>query len=146
MKLRPQIIAAFRVRHEAEAAVQALRDAGIEAEMLRYSEDFERLCLGAFPNGYDVLVDPANSERGIELLQKLWPDEPQALRRCPVCGSTDIRRVPRLAIFAVVAATLLLINVFAGQRDLFLLLIAIVGGLLAMLKPFRCNACGERLS
>ena len=142
----PVIIAAFRVRHEAETAADALRDAGIEPEIRRYSDEVERLCLGALPNGYDVRVARADSERGIALLQALWPDPPAAQRRCPACGSTDIRRLRRLAIFGLMLPVLLGIYLVVGQRDLVLLALAIVAALLVIAKPSRCNACGEPLS
>lgn len=141
------VIAAFRIRDEARLAEALLRHHGIGAETRPHDELVLRLCSGAFPAGFDVVVAARDAEGAITLLQKVWGDEPeapQAFARCPACGSLEVTRLRRALLFVVVTVVLLVGSGVTGERDLFALMLAIVGGLLLFARPNRCRACGER--
>ncbi len=143
----PVVIAAFRSRDEAIAARDALQQEGIAADAAPRSDGIERMCADAFDLGFDVIVSAADAERAIGVLRRLWPDdaaEAKREERCSACGSTDVARVPRLRIFVVVALMMIVGSILFGERELFLLLAAIVGGLLLLTPRQRCRACGER--
>jgi hypothetical protein len=143
---QPVVVAAFRSWDEAVAAQRALQWAGIEADAGPRVDAIERMCVDAFDEGIDVVVSGGDAERAIAVLRGLWPDEaePDLDERCPACRSNDIALLPRLRIFLVVALLLVVGTIFFGQRNLFLLLIAIVGGLLLLTPRRSCRACGER--
>lgn len=145
---RPVVIAAFLSRDEAIAARRALQDEGIAADAGPRTDGIERMCIDAFDSGFDVIVSAADAERAMALLRRVWPDEaaaePKGEERCPDCGSRDVARVPRLRIFLVVALLAVVGSITFEQHSLFLLLTAIVGGLLLLTPRRRCRACGER--
>jgi hypothetical protein len=145
---RPVVIAAFLSRDEAIAARRVLQDEGIAADAGPRTDGIERMCVDAFAAGFDVIVSAVDAERAIAVLRRVWPDEPAAEpkreERCPDCGSCDVARVPRLRIFLIVALLMVVGSIIFEQRNLFLLLVAIVGGLLLLTPRQRCRACGER--
>ena len=49
-----------------------------------------------------------------------------------------------MRLFIIAAVILLAGNFVFGQRELFLLVIAIIGGALLLTPAKRCRACGER--
>ena len=142
----PVVVAAFRLSDEAEAAQSALRQEGIASEAGPRTAGIERMCADAFDSGFDVVVDEAEAERAIALLRRLWPDEaePPVEVRCPACRSSDVTRLPRLRIFLLAAMLMVAGSIVFGERDLFLLLTAIIAGLLLLTPRWRCRACGER--
>jgi hypothetical protein len=145
---RPAVVAAFRSLDEAVAARDALQQEGIAAVAGPRNDGIERMCADAFDSGFDVIVSAADAEPAIALLRRIWPDEPaaeaRAEERCPACGSGEVARVPRLRIFIAVALVMIAGSILFGQRELFLLVIAIVGGLLLLTPRRRCRVCGER--
>jgi hypothetical protein len=143
---RAVVIAAFRSRDEATEASEVLQREGIAADAGPRDESIERMCADALGMKFDVVVDAADAERGIALLRRIWPDDaqPEAVQRCPACGASDVASLPRLRIFLVAALVLISGIAVFGERELFLLLIGIVGGLLLLTPRWRCRACGER--
>lgn len=146
----PVVIAAFRSSGDAGHARAMLEHERIAAEVIPRQDGIERLCEDAFDGGFDVIVESNDAGAAISFIQRHWPDETpidaQVLDRCPSCGSTDVARIRRLRLFAIAAAALLAGNFAFGQRDLFLLVIAITGGALLLAPATRCRACGERWS
>jgi hypothetical protein len=140
------VVAAFRLSDEAEAAQKALQKEGIVSEAGPRTTGIERMCVDAFDSGFDVVVDKAEGERAIALLRHLWPDaaEPIVELRCPSCRASDVTRLPRLRIFLLAAMLMVVGSIVFGERDLFLLLTAIIAGLLLLTPRWRCRACGER--
>lgn len=138
------VIAAFREQPDAAGAQRALESAGIEGEVSPRSDELPRLCADAFPGGFDVAVSEADADAGIALLQRLWPDE-QVIAgdavRCPMCGSADVFRLQRLWLFALAAAVFIVGGAIAALNEMFLLMVAIVGLLLAITPPWRCRSC-----
>jgi DNA-directed RNA polymerase subunit RPC12/RpoP len=145
---KPVVVAAFRSPSEAAVAGTALETAGIVTEVRPRSEELERRCADAFNEGFDVVVSAADADAAVEVLRDVWPDEVaidiEVLPRCPECGSEDLVRVRRLRVFVIALVVLLPAGVLTGQRDLFLLLIGIIGALLVIAPNQRCLACGER--
>lgn len=94
-----------------------------------------------------MIVSAADGDRAIALLQRMWPEtaiDVQVLEQCPACGSTAVARLLRLRLFLIAAAVLVAASFVFGQRDLFLLLVAIIGGVLILAPNRRCRECGER--
>jgi predicted RNA-binding Zn-ribbon protein involved in translation (DUF1610 family) len=141
----PVVIAAFRSHAEAVRARDALEDEGIGARTSVRTDGIERRCAEAFEGGFDVIVDDQNADRSIALLQRIWPDETPlaAETRCPACGSGDIWYVPRVRLLLLAAAVLFVTGIVTDERDLFLLMIAIVAILLLFTPAARCRSCGE---
>ncbi|HUP63080.1 MAG TPA: hypothetical protein VNA69_22000 [Thermoanaerobaculia bacterium] len=138
------VIAAFREKPDAIGAQRALEAAGIAGEVRERSDELPRLCVDAFADGFDVVVGEADADSAIAFLQRLWPDEPESARplvRCPECGSTDVYRLRRLRLFLVAAIVLLAAGAIARERELFLLMIGVIGVLLAIMPPWRCRSC-----
>jgi hypothetical protein len=138
------VIAAFRERPDAVAAERALASAAIASEVCARSNELPRLCVDAFADGFDVVVDESEANAAIALLQRLWPDEPLEARtaeRCPECGSSDVFRLRRLLLFGFAAAALVVAGAMTGQNTLFVTMAAIVALLLAITPPWRCRAC-----
>lgn len=108
----------------------------------------ERLCPDVFDGGFDVVVAASDAADAIALLQRIWPDESvldvEATAPCPACASADVMRIPRIRIFIVAAVALIGASLVFGERDLFLLVIAIVGAALVLTPSRRCRNCGER--
>ena len=125
-----------------------LEHSGLESEAVPYDESMERRCDGVFPTGSDLVVAAGDADQAIVLVQKMFREEPdagvQAFARCPACGSLEVTRLRRLLLFAVTAVALLIGGAVTGERDLFMLMIAIVGGILLLSRENRCRACGER--
>lgn len=121
---------------------------GIEAAVIPRQDALERLCDDVFDGGFDVIVESDDAAAAIAFIQRHWPDETpidvEVLDRCPACGSTDVARLHRVRLFLIAAAILLAGNLIFGQRDLFLLVTAIVGAALVLTPAKRCRACGER--
>jgi DNA-directed RNA polymerase subunit RPC12/RpoP len=145
----PVVIAAFRQEIEAGAAQDALEREGIVSEAGPRDDELDRLCADVFNAGFDVVVDRDEAEDAIAVLRRHWPDvidvtpiEPPVV--CPACSSPAVARLPRVRLFFLAAIVLLIAGVITGQRELFLLLIGIIGGLLAITPPLVCDACGER--
>jgi hypothetical protein len=143
----PVVIAAFRSSDEAARACAVLEEKGIAAEAGGRRDDLERLCADAFDDGFDVIVSAAEGDRAIALLQRMWPEtaiDVQVLEQCPACGSTTVAHLPHLRPFLIAAAVLVAASFVFGQRDLFLLLVAIIGAVLILAPNRRCRECGER--
>lgn len=142
----PAAVAAFRSWDEADEAQRVLRASSIEAQARPRDDSVERLCADVPECAFDVIVDARDAESAIALLRRRWPDEAEATAevRCPACGSTDVFRLPRLRIFLAVAAVMVAAGLAFDQRDLFLLVAAIIGGVLLLTPRWRCRACGER--
>lgn len=144
----PVVIAAFRSAEEASRARSFLVAQKIAANMVPRQDALERLCPDVFDGGFDVIVDSADAANAIALLQRVWPDDSvidvQAIAPCPACGSTDILRVPRIRIFLIATFTLVGASLMFGQRDLFLLVIGIIGAALLLTPARRCRSCGFR--
>ena len=141
------VIAAFRSSVEAEGARAALSIEGIAARVVPRSDAFERLCADAFRDGVDVVVAREDAERAIAIVQSIWRDENQGggrpVEQCPECGSTAIRHLPRLRILLVAIPLLLAGGALTGERDLFLLMAAIVGFFVLLTPSTRCVSCGH---
>ena len=137
------VIAAFREQPDAVGAQRALDSAGIAGEVRARSDELPRLCADAFPGGFDVAVSEADADAGIALLQRLWPDDPviHDEKRCPMCGSADVFRLQRLWLFALASAVFIIGGAIADLNELFLLMVAVVGLLLAITPPWRCRSC-----
>jgi hypothetical protein len=146
--LRPVVIAAFQSANEADDAVATLVAGGIEARAATDTAALERRCDGAFEAGIDVIVEERDAGEGIALLRRHWPDDPiepaPAPPRCPQCGSREVSSLPRIRLFLAGTVILLTGGVLTAQRDLFLLVIGILGALLALAPARRCRSCGER--
>jgi predicted RNA-binding Zn-ribbon protein involved in translation (DUF1610 family) len=144
----PVVIAAFRVREEASLAAALVKQAEMEVATYPYDDSMERLCEGGFASGFDLVVARADAADATALLQRMWREEgdgaPVAFARCPACGSLEVTRLRRMLLFAVAALMLLIGGAVTGERDLFALMITIVGGVLLFARPNRCRACGER--
>ena len=144
----PVVIAAFQVGEDARLAVALLTQAEVDVVVQRYDPAIERRCDGAFERGFDLIVPAAEAELAIALLQRLWREKddagPQAFARCPACGSLEVSRLRRALIFALTVPVLLFGAALTGERELFLLMIAIVGGVLLLARPNRCRVCDER--
>ena len=142
------VIAAFRERQEAEAARGALNEEGIGAEVTATAPAARRLCDDLFGDGFDVVVDAGDAASAIAILHRLWPDAPpppaMLPERCPACGSPDVAALRRVRFFVVAAAVLVAGGLLTGQRELFFLLIGIIGVLLVFAPARRCRMCGER--
>jgi DNA-directed RNA polymerase subunit RPC12/RpoP len=145
---QPVVIAAFRSSAEAEGARAALSIEGIAADVVPRTEELERLCADAFRDGVDVVVARIDAERAIVIVQSIWRDENpgrgRPVEQCPECGSTAIRHLPRLRILLIGVPLLLAAGALTGQRDLFLLMTAIVCVFVLLTPSTRCAACGHR--
>ncbi len=141
------VIAAFRSGAEAEQARRQLAGQGVAADVLPRNPNFERQCADLFDDGFDVVVAPEIADDAIAIVQGLWPDElpegPQT-EQCRDCGSNDVAALPRLRFFAIAALLLLIAGMILGERDLFALVIAIIGGILLVTPNRRCRTCGSR--
>ena len=144
----PVVIAAFRIPGDARLAIALLRQAEVDAVVQVYDPAIERRCEGVFADGWDLVVPAAESELATALLQRLWrekeEDEPRAFARCPECGSLEVTRLRRMPLFVLAGLLLLAGGAMTGERNLFLLMIAIVAVVLLMARPNRCRHCGER--
>lgn len=142
----PAAVAAFRSWDEAAEAQRVLRANDIEAEARPRDDSIDRLCADVPECGFDVIVDAADAENAIALLRRRWPEEAETTPgvRCPACGSSDLFRLPRLRIFLAVAVVMTVAGFAFDQRDLFLLVVAIIGGVLLLTPRWRCRSCGER--
>jgi DNA-directed RNA polymerase subunit RPC12/RpoP len=134
----PLVVASFRSPSEAETALAALHNAGIEAMLVPQPGEF----LG-------VVAAEEDADRAVEVLDRLWPDVPAEkpvieIERCRECGSTDILKIRRLPFFIIFSVVMLTAGYAAGQIDLFALLIVIIGGVLVIGPNRRCLTCGER--
>jgi hypothetical protein len=143
----PVVVAAFKVHSEAAFTCAALAREDIAAEVGERTDALPRLCVDAFDGGFDVIVESVGAQAAIGVIQHLWPEEPRALpfvERCPACDASEISRLPRLRLFVLAAALLVVIGAIVGERDLFLLVIGIVAVLLLIAPGRLCRACGER--
>ena len=141
------VVAAFRSAEEASAARSFLVREKIAANMMPRQDAIERLCPDMFADGFDVIVSSNDAANAIALLHRMWPEDAidvQIVDRCAACGSTDIMHIPRIRIFIVAAIALIATSLVVGQRDLFLLVIAVIGAVLLLTPGRRCRACGER--
>lgn len=142
------MIAAFRVHDEALIAKMVLDHAGVASEARAYDESIDRRCDGVFPAGSDLVVAQEDADQAIVLVQRMFREEAdpgaRAFARCPACGSLEVTRLRRLLLFGVAAVVLLIGGAITGERELFMLMIAIVGGILLLSNENRCRACGER--
>lgn len=142
------VIAAFRLHDEAQIAKMVLDRAGVASEARAYDESVERRCDGVFPSGVDLVVAEGDAERAIALVQRMFREEEgeraEVFARCPACGSLEVTRLRRLLLFTVAAVALFIGGALTGERDLFMLMIAIVGGILLLSRENRCRTCGER--
>jgi hypothetical protein len=138
----PVVVAAFLSRDEALLSAETLESEKIASEVFPRREDLPRLCADVFDAGFDLVVEAGDADAALAALRRLWPDdvtlEPE---RCPVCGSMNIRHLPRIRLFAVATFVLLIGGLVTGERDLFLLVIGIVGVLLVMTPVNHCRAC-----
>jgi hypothetical protein len=138
----PVVVAAFLSRDEALLSSATLDGEQIASEVFPRREDLPRLCVDVFDAGFDLVVAEADADAALAALRRLWPDdvtlEPE---RCPVCGSMNIRHLPRIRLFAAATFVLLIGGLATGERDLFLLVIGIVGVLLVMTPTNHCRAC-----
>lgn len=145
---RPVVVAAFRSAEEASVARSFLIREKIAANMTPRQDALERLCPDMFDGGFDVIVAAADAANAIALLQRIWPDESaidaEVVEPCMACRSTNVMRVPRIGIFIGAAITLVMASLLFGQRDLFLLVVAIIGAALLLTPGRRCRSCGER--
>jgi hypothetical protein len=143
---RPVVIAAFLAASEAQEARTLLEAAAIEGAVVPRDGELPRRCADAFDGGWDVVVDDSQSDEALALLHRAWPaaEELPSVETCPACGSRRIFILPRLLLFAAASALLLTFGSLTGERDLFFLVIAIVGGLLLLTPGRRCRDCGER--
>lgn len=142
----PVVVAAFRSPQEASQARSFLQRENIAANMAPRQESLERLCADVFDDGFDVIVARDDAADAIALLQRVWPDDAidaEVVARCPACDSTDVWHIPRARIFVIAAIVLVGASLVFGQRDLFLLVIAIIGAALVLTPARRCRACGE---
>ncbi len=64
--------------------------------------------------------------------------------RCPVCGTSDIRRFPSFRLYLILSASIGIAGYLLAQRDLAILLFSILTLLLAFSHTHQCKACGER--
>lgn len=146
----PVVVAAFRSAEEAAHARALLEREAIAAAAIDRQDSIERLCADAFEGGFDVVVESADAAKAIAVLQRAWPEEvlieAHVVDRCAVCGSTDVTRLPRIRIFIFAALLLIGASVVFGQRDLFLLVVAIIAGVLVLTPAHHCRVCGERWS
>ena len=145
---QPVVIAAFRSPAEAAGARTALRAQGIAAEVVPRTDALERLCADVFQDGVDVVVPRGDAERAIVIVQAIWRDENpgrgKVIEQCPECGSTAIRHLPRLRILLIGIPLLVVGGALTGERDLFLLMAAIVGFFVLLTPSTRCVTCGHR--
>jgi hypothetical protein len=141
------VIAAFRSDAEADAARRMLAEEGVAADVFPRSASFERRCDDAFDDGFDVVVEPDRADAAIAIVQSLFP-EPAALAQppeiCRDCGSQNIARLHRVRWFVAAAVVLLTIGVLIQERELFTLVVAIIGGILLLSPNRRCRSCGAR--
>jgi hypothetical protein len=63
---------------------------------------------------------------------------------CPVCGSVDFTRIPRLRLFLFAAVVLAGVGTAVGQSALALAAIISAGLILAATPSHRCSKCSER--
>jgi hypothetical protein len=147
MSEHPVVVAAFRSAEEASAARSFLVREKIPANMMPRQDAIERLCPDVFDDGYDVIVGSDDAAGAIALLQRIWPDESaidvQVVTTCLSCGSTAVLHVPRIRIFLIASVVLVGISLVVGERDLFLLVIGIIGVALLLAPANRCRSCGE---
>ena len=146
----PVVIAAFRSADEAAHARALLERQAIAAAAIDRQDSIERLCADVFEGGSDLVVESEDAEKAIAVLQRAWPEEKlvdaHVIDRCPACGSMDVARLARMRMFIGAALLLIAGSLVFGQRDLFLLVIAIIGGVLVLTPARHCRACGERWS
>lgn len=140
-------VAAFRSLTEARLAQATLSDRGIVASVQPRSDGYERLCVDVFDAGIDVLVDRDVATDAISIINELWPLDTAQLsdhESCNACASTDIATLPRLKLFLASATVLFLTGTALDLRDLFALVVAVVGVILLLAPNRRCRSCGER--
>ena len=136
------IIAKYRKVADAERVRDALAAEGIAATI-----DGEE--------PFQLLVDAADVERADQVLNRIYDVEhaervtpsdaaprPDS-RECPECGSTAIRRVPRLAIF--IAAAIVIVGASyvwtESMTESALMAILSLAVLFLIFERWRCNEC-----
>ncbi len=134
----PLVVASFRSPSEAESALSALQNAGIEAMLVPQPGSF-----------VGVVAAEEDADRAVEVLDALWPDVPAEkpvieIERCPECRSSDILRIRRLPFFIVFSTMMFGAGYAVGQLDLFSLLVVIIGVVLLLGPNRRCLSCGDR--
>ena len=111
----------------AQDAKSALTDAGIEPVVAGNEEEI------------DVFVHEADGERAVDVLTKKTRD-----LVCPACGSRDIERAHKLAIFMVLVAATYGLELAINLPSLAFFATVIIGGALLLAPSYRCTACGKR--
>ena len=107
----PLVVASFRSPSEAESALSALQNAGIEAVLVPQPGSF-----------IGVVAAEEDADRAVEVLDALWPEVPPEkpvieVERCPECRSTDILRIRRLPFFIVFSTLMFGAGYAAGEFD-----------------------------
>ena len=62
---------------------------------------------------------------------------------CAACGSPDIYRTPRLAMFAIAGTALFGIGIAVGMTDVAFLGVAALAVFFLVTGRWRCSECGE---
>jgi hypothetical protein len=105
-------------------------------------EDLDRAAeLLTNPAATDIADDVAPT---FEPAARDAPIVPPIQTHCPECGSAESTRLPRLAIFALLALLMYGIGVVADQRDLAFAGVVAAALITAVLPPRRCTFCGTR--
>lgn len=154
------VLARFSTIGEAEIARSALDAAGIEVhiadENLIAIDWLASNALG----GVKLLVRVEDRERAeaviaspaLEAPADAVPEEMVVAPtvdeddRCPTCGSSDIRRFPRLGLFALASLALGAVGFVFAQPEMVIASIAAAAIILASTPSHRCASCGERFN
>jgi len=92
---------------------------------------------------YNAAVDAGDADAE-SVAEEIASEARAAPVACPACGSTEVQRMARLGLFAVVAVLAVGIGTAVGQSELAAALIISAAAVALLMPGHRCLSCGER--
>jgi putative signal transducing protein len=148
-------VSTFAHAHEAQIAKNALEAAGIDSIIVgQYSalaSPHESVVGSVKLQVREDDIEDAdavlNQMQGIDHAEYVRPsdaDEFAPPARCERCGSPDVRRLNKLAIFAAISALVAIIFGYLGQTLSAFYVVIVVGVFLLVSARWQCRHCGYR--
>jgi predicted RNA-binding Zn-ribbon protein involved in translation (DUF1610 family) len=155
------LLARFDSIGEAESARSALEAVGIEAVLADENLVAINWLYANAVGSIKLLVHEEDREQSLSVLggeiqdgmasSEVEPDSAEAEsvssqddRACPSCGSTDVKRLARLKLFALVAGSLAAIGYAVNQWDFALIGVIVTAIVFTFAPSHQCAKCGER--
>ncbi|MGA7616165.1 MAG: DUF2007 domain-containing protein [Thermoanaerobaculia bacterium] len=153
------LIARFVSIPDAEGARSALGASGVEAFLADENMVAMNWLYSNAIGGIRLFVRREDAERAREVLE-LAPsaeseEEPEAYSaevtapaapiaiRCPDCGSTDVRSIPKVTIVAVAVVIGAVLALTTPFSDLAALIVVIAAGLVLLTPSHKCRQCSR---